>query len=697
MRKRFGKVKLFATTMLLAMSMLCGCSKKDDDGGNGSEGNKQESQENQQDGNQGANAGDASTQGTRTVAIKDSDYAIKNHPLSGADAIYEINISPWMKSQYPFIACIRPYNENYLLCIFEETQLVILNPLDGSVVAQKQLPDGYYYDDCVFVDENGNLAFLNYMDSKIYFYDSSLTQYDCIDVSQLEISFGYLNKDFTEMYYTNYADTNLHRYNIKTKQDESIAVTDKQAMFMNLCGYSQSENCIMLEIYSGDWENSEEEMIVWDLTTNQKKDIDVGMINGFKDTENYYVADSYVDGIYTCYFGDKSSGNTHIYRFDETSLNCYPSFDLEHHMAVTSCEQIKNAGENIEEFVALHDLTKGKIAETSFQVGNEYVYIGKSVYLPEPQLVVFSYEENNTIKLCVWDLVDDTNKTSFDETYLFSVDCAKGTDAEFSQELEKTKKEIENKYNVEIHYDDSISSCEITDYTFEKVNSQFAIDRTLKILDQELAKYPEGMIEQLGEKVQFYLVSKMEGNGQNAVEFPSGAQHTISGKPQILLNVENAYELDKTIHHEMFHAFENYLVSVGAEFNDDTWCALNPSDFTYTYTYQEVYDDVMDFSDDENSGKWDEGTMNYPEDYTYYYGCEEEKAYFVDYYSQKFPKEDRASIFAAAMTENSYGMHYFEASHIRQKLRAIDEQLRNGFNTEKWPEQTEWETWMNAN
>lgn len=690
MRKRFGKVKIFTAAMLLAMSMVCGCSKKDDDNANGSDGNKQE---NQQDVNQGANDGNASTQGIRTVAIKDSDYAIKNHPLNGTNAIYEINISPWMKSEYPYISCIRPYNENYLMCIFEDTQLVILNPLDGSVVAQKQLPDGYFYDDCVFIDENGNLAFLNYMDSKIYFYDSSLTQYDCIDVSQLQVSIGYLNKDFTEMYYTNYEDTNLHRYNFKTKQDESITITDKQAVFMNICGYSQSENCIMLELYSGDWENGEDEMIVWDLTTNQKKDIDVGMINSFKDNENYYVADSYVDGMYTCYFGDKSSGNTHIYRFDETALDCYPSFDLEHHMAVTSIEQVANAGESREEFIALHDLEKGKIAETSFQAGDKYVYIGKSVYLPEAQLVVFSYEANNTVKLCVWDLVDDTNNTSFDETYLFSVDCAKGTDAAFSQELEETKKEIENKYNVEIHYDDSISSCEITDYTYEKVNSQFSIDRTLKILNRELAKYPEGMIEQLGEKVQFYIVNKMEGNSQNAVEFPSGAQHTISGKPQILLNVDNAYELDKTIHHEIFHAFEDYLVSVGSEFDDDTWCALNPSDFSYSYSYQEIgYDDISYI--DENYGQEGEGMMDYPEDYTYYDGCEEDKAYFVDYYSQKFPNEDRASVFAAAMTENSYGMHYFNASHIREKLRAIDEKLRNGFNTENWPEQTEWEAWM---
>jgi len=198
----------------------------------------------------------------------------------------------------------------------------------------------------------------------------------------------------------------------------------------------------------------------------------------------------------------------------------------------------------------------------------------------------------------------------------------------------------------------------------------------LDLLEQVLSDYPEGFLAQLRygscRQIEISLVGHLTPK-----DLPEGANGFTSfvafveehdGKTVMVLDVTYGLSLKQHIYHEFSHIIDARLefearYREDALFSEDAWAAFNPDGFDYQWDYHTVDDSIW----------WD--------------GYDD---WFIDSYSRTFPTEDRARSLEYAM----FGHHYpfAEEGPLRDKLTYYAACIRDGFDTEGWPEVTLWET-----
>lgn len=165
-----------------------------------------------------------------------------------------------------------------------------------------------------------------------------------------------------------------------------------------------------------------------------------------------------------------------------------------------------------------------------------------------------------------------------------------------------------------------------------------------------LEAYPAGLLAQLGE-VQILLVGELTGEGL----FSGGAyagftQQTAQGW-RMVLDVSACHP--GTVHHELAHILDGILTAAG-RLPEEEWTRLNPSGFSY------------------GLGGW-EGFSDF----------------FAEAYAMENIREDRASVFEAAVMG---GPGIFDGkSPLWLKLYAFCQAIRDHFDTEGWPPAAIWE------
>lgn len=205
--------------------------------------------------------------------------------------------------------------------------------------------------------------------------------------------------------------------------------------------------------------------------------------------------------------------------------------------------------------------------------------------------------------------------------------------------------------------------------TMDAAEEVAAIRTVLDALNRTLALYPQGFFAQfqngMGEGgVRFLLVEHI-GSDYGAV----GVTYESRGWQNIALDVRAVDTLDSIICHELWHATENRILSVNyAAIDPDTWAALNPADFHYTY----------DPNQSDPTQKW---TL---------YGGSLDTVYFVDSYACVDEREDRARIMEYFMVHEDEAALLIQSAAIRQKLQMMCAAVRTGFDTAGWKD-VRWE------
>lgn len=196
-----------------------------------------------------------------------------------------------------------------------------------------------------------------------------------------------------------------------------------------------------------------------------------------------------------------------------------------------------------------------------------------------------------------------------------------------------------------------------------------AVRTVLDALNRTLALYPQGFFAQfqngMGEGgVRFLLVEHIESDyGVVGVTYES------RGWQNIALDVRAVDTLDSIICHELWHATENRILSVNyAAIDPDTWAALNPEGFHYTY----------DANQSNPAQKW---TL---------YGGSPDSVYFVDSYACVDEREDRARIMEYFMVHEDEAALLIQSAAIRQKLQLMCAAVRSCFDTDGWKD-VRWE------
>lgn len=227
---------------------------------------------------------------------------------------------------------------------------------------------------------------------------------------------------------------------------------------------------------------------------------------------------------------------------------------------------------------------------------------------------------------------------------------------------------LEKKYGVEILIgQQTTAACDHAAYKVTCSEDPAQIASGLQKLDEVLAQYPKGFLKQFrngaGEGgLSFCLTGSMEG------ELPAvGFTQLCRYRYELVLDI-TAADLNKTIHHEIWHAIEMRLST--DTFNTQKWIDCNPSGFTYYGKYDSGYTKLTKWTYSAGNGK---------------------NSYFVDPYARINGLEDRARIMEEVMTGN--GTELMKSAALKKKLQIMADAIRVGFNSNGWAD-VYWEQFL---
>ena len=198
--------------------------------------------------------------------------------------------------------------------------------------------------------------------------------------------------------------------------------------------------------------------------------------------------------------------------------------------------------------------------------------------------------------------------------------------------------------------------------TYADRSAQIACDPTqiqtaLDALDAALSQYPAEFFAPFrtgaaDTGVYFCLTGPIDG------PLPTtGFAELLRQRHILALDVTSA-DLEKTIHHELWHAIESHLST--DRFDTAAWQKCNPSGYRYYGKYDSGYLDLT---------KWTHS------------GGSDKNNYFVDSYARISPQEDRARIWEALLTGDTAPL---EAPAIAAKLELMLTTMESTFPTEPW-------------
>ncbi len=206
-----------------------------------------------------------------------------------------------------------------------------------------------------------------------------------------------------------------------------------------------------------------------------------------------------------------------------------------------------------------------------------------------------------------------------------------------------------------------------------------SLSSALDSLDRELARYPEGFLEQISNDgcngFRFILTGDIEGI---ETDDAGGFKYAIDGIINVVISSLTP-DLSSVLHHELSHAIDHYVeekLEGTFEFSEG-WNKLNPEDDIWYIdgeaTTEEIYDECY-INDLDPSG-----------------------AYYISYYGHTNATEDRATIFSEVMTPDDYlQTDFHKIPFIKAKLNYYADCIRLAFDgSENWGE-LPWEKYLDS-
>lgn len=196
----------------------------------------------------------------------------------------------------------------------------------------------------------------------------------------------------------------------------------------------------------------------------------------------------------------------------------------------------------------------------------------------------------------------DLDLTNIDETKLNTL-------------TKEIKDKIKNEYEINIKYGNEIDGYSVGGLTCETLTDEKVIYISLAKIYNALNLYPKNFFKEFGDSgisLEIYIIKEY------SMENVTGL--TDSTNKNVIISLATDYSLEETIHHELFHYIDYYIMSNGGEYT--TWNELNPNGFNY--------------------GERDETLV--------YTKTGSSDSYFVNTYAQENEYEDRASTFEYMMS-----------------------------------------------
>ena len=195
-------------------------------------------------------------------------------------------------------------------------------------------------------------------------------------------------------------------------------------------------------------------------------------------------------------------------------------------------------------------------------------------------------------------------------------------------------------------------------------------------MDKALAIYPERFIQEIKNhsfiNINICLVGSIKSKDSDGI-LANGVTVLNWGYECIAVDITGK-DIANTLIHEMSHVIDEKLERCGVLNDlDDKWMACNPKDFEYYNSYV----------------GYEKNYKNTSYDNDYWLNDDPETVYFFDDYSKTYVKEDRARLLEHF---NDFKVidDCYKSSHIRAKLEAYFECLKNTFSSFKDFDSTYW-------
>ena len=219
---------------------------------------------------------------------------------------------------------------------------------------------------------------------------------------------------------------------------------------------------------------------------------------------------------------------------------------------------------------------------------------------------------------------------------------------------------IGGKYGIRVCIWEDALQIQPWDYRFEPEYLAPVLRKELTLLEQRLAQYPPGVLEQTKDHfggLTICLVRQITGTGDDrSLSTATGIQFFRDNRAYVVITTGKYSQ--QALYHELYHAMETHLLTHSTAL--DSWEALNPADFTYGQE-QDIY-------------------------------LQGQTRAFVDRYSMHALKEDRARILENAMLPGQ--QEVFRSEYMQRKLHAMCTGIRDAYGLKKHPQPLPWEQYL---
>ena len=288
-------------------------------------------------------------------------------------------------------------------------------------------------------------------------------------------------------------------------------------------------------------------------------------------------------------------------------------------------------------------------------VGTDFVWSGYW------QGYFFTDFVGDSCRLMFWDVSAETEGANLEMSPLTRTQQPQTVP---EQELYEKAAELSARFGVDIRI---AEQCDLnhSHYDTDPLTDPTFLRSALDVLEETLGLYPEGFFRQLpyGEiqTIRIELVGGLTAkNGVDTHPVSVGAFTQDMGSYYVV--VVDGFQLQpQTLFHEFSHIIDAKL-EWDFVIREEAWQALQPEGFRYAMTYTGIPEELLPFMES---------------------GC------FITEYAMTYPSEDRAVLMEAAM--NNATWEFEPGSGTRAKLQYYADCIRDGFDTEGWPERTLWE------
>lgn len=654
-------------TMLLS---IAGCSNKNEDSSRQSETT--------------AVSSDVSTHSDATsetvlpdntnLPISQRGCKLSEHPVSGNPGFYEIDCNG-LFDNLEWVFSITMYGEKLAIVYNDKnlySYLALLDPYSLDVTGPVLLSKDEYYSPYIYTDNRDRLV--------IYSMDTKQITY-CNEQAGIENTFSFdeewigdiaLSEDGDYAYYYDNSKRSIIKCTIPDGTKQPVYSIDVANADYGSVGGIFDNRYVSFSYISDNGETIYEVIDLIEHTTVYSDTKSLNILTGCGD--NYCIKYS-VDGTEEFLCG-KQDEESQIFYFNNLSEYNY----CEHTPGTSSLiSYAPESGSDTSDDTIIfrgYDMESGRLMHCRPFVAKNTAYgnffINKTYYSSDMNYMAFMPGYDKPV-IIIWDLLEEDSRCQDDSSYLIPLSALSSTDSKELSELKERADAMNKRFDVNIKMADELSECPVLDYEYTQISNPIRISQALTILEDALEKYPNGMLAQLdddmGDLLHIYLAGDIIGIDEGTISSSVGIENNIDGITFVVLDITDLYSLERTIHHEIFHAIEGHMNNIGYPFEYDSWMAINPQGFDYDYDYVANESNTSD---------------------EYIIGSEND-AYFVDIYSKSFPHEDRARLMEYAMTEDEYQSRAFTYDGIANKHKYICEQLRIAFDTTGWPEKTMWE------